>query len=67
MRPDRETNAVVGDGAAGLGGTRIPRNIVGCRGLVKDRRRAEEGGGWLGAREGVVQLVGLMGVGVGDG
>jgi len=57
---------MVGDGAAGLGGTRSARNVVGRRGLAEDRGGAEEGGGWLGAGEGIFQVV-LMGIGIGDG
>ena len=66
MGPNCETDPVVRDGATRLGGARSSRDIVGRRGLMEDWRRTEEGGGWLGAREGVVQVVGLMGVGVGD-
>lgn len=57
MGPNGETNAVVGDGAARLGGPGIPRNIVGCRSLMEDRRGAKEGGGWLGARKGIIRVV----------
>jgi len=56
---------MIGNGAAGLGGTRRPRDIVGRRGLMKDRRGTEESGRWLGTGERIIQ-VGLMGVGVGD-
>ena len=66
MRPNSETDAVVGDGAAGLGGTRSARDVVGRRGLTQDRGGAEEGRGWLGAGEGIFQVV-LMGVGIGNG
>ena len=57
---------MVGYGAARLGGTRSPRDIVGRRGLVEDRGRTEERGGWLGTGEGIIR-VGLMRVGVGYG
>jgi len=64
--PDGKTNSMVGDGTAGLGSTRSSGDVVCCRGVMKDGRRTEEGGGWLGTREGIFQ-VGLMGVGVRDG
>jgi len=57
---------MVGDGAAGLWGTRSARDVVGSRGLAEDRSGAEEGRGRLGAGEGIFQVV-LMGVGIGDG
>ena len=65
MRPNGETDAVISDGAARLGGPRIPRDVVGGGCLVKDRRGTEECGRRLGAKERILQ-VGLMGVGIGD-
>lgn len=56
---------MVGDGAAGLWSAGRARNIIGRRGVVKDRGWTKEGGRRLSAGEGVIQ-VGLMGVGVGD-
>jgi hypothetical protein len=67
MRPNGETDTMVGDGAAGLWGAGRSGDIVGCWGLVKDGRWSKERGRWLGARKGIIQIgLMVMGVGVGD-